>query len=78
MCGHLNYFSYLFRKSDVLTPRHILEEIAKPVTLALRLFGELLSDRSLIACRCAFPIALFTRQHRPPRRSGNCSTYFSA
>jgi F-type H+-transporting ATPase subunit a len=40
-------------------PLHIIEEIAKPVTLALRLFGNLFSGGIMIALLISFPIAFF-------------------
>ena len=40
-------------------PLHIIEELAKPVTLALRLFGNLFSGGIMIALLISFPIAFF-------------------
>ena len=53
------YVRHLFRKPVVMFPLHIIEEIAKPVTLALRLFGNLFSGGIMIALLISFPIAFF-------------------
>lgn len=51
------YLKHLTRKPRVMTPLHILEELAKPLTLALRLFGNLFSGGIMIALLISFPIA---------------------
>ena len=40
-------------------PLHIIEELAKPITLALRLFGNLFSGGIMIALLISLPIAFF-------------------
>jgi F-type H+-transporting ATPase subunit a len=57
--GVRGYVRHLFRKPVVMFPLHIIEEIAKPVTLALRLFGNLFSGGIMIALLISFPIAFF-------------------
>jgi F-type H+-transporting ATPase subunit a len=57
--GVRGYVKHLFRKPVVMFPLHIIEEIAKPVTLALRLFGNLFSGGIMIALLISFPIAFF-------------------
>ena len=54
-------------------PLHIIEEIAKPLTLALRLFGNLFSGGIMIALLISFPIAFFPASI-PSRWRGSCST----
>ncbi len=51
------YLKHLTRKPRVMTPLHILEELAKPLTLALRLFGNLFSGGIMIALLISFPLA---------------------
>ena len=43
--GVRGYYGHLFRKPYALIPLNIVEEIMKPVTLALRLFGNIFSGR---------------------------------
>lgn len=50
------YFKHFFRKPAVMFPLHLIEEIAKPLTLALRLFGNLFSGGIMIALLISFPI----------------------
>ncbi|HVA75636.1 MAG TPA: F0F1 ATP synthase subunit A [Acidimicrobiales bacterium] len=54
--GFGGYIKYFFRKPRVMTPLHILEELAKPLTLALRLFGNLFSGGIMIALLISFPL----------------------
>lgn len=54
--GAAGYFKHFFRKPRVMTPLHILEELAKPLTLALRLFGNLFSGGIMIALLISFPL----------------------
>ena len=53
------YFKHFFRKPVAMFPLHIIEELAKPLTLALRLFGNLFSGGIMIALLISFPIAFF-------------------
>ena len=48
------YFKHYFRKPVAMFPLHIIEEIAKPLTLALRLFGNLFSGGIMIALLISF------------------------
>jgi F-type H+-transporting ATPase subunit a len=57
--GTLGYFKYFFRKPVAMFPLHIIEELAKPITLALRLFGNLFSGGIMIALLISFPIIFF-------------------
>ncbi|HET6873514.1 MAG TPA: F0F1 ATP synthase subunit A, partial [Acidimicrobiales bacterium] len=49
------YFASYFRKPRWMFPIHIIEEITKPLTLALRLFGNLFSGGIMIALLISFP-----------------------
>jgi F-type H+-transporting ATPase subunit a len=49
------YFASFFRKPRWMFPIHIIEEITKPLTLALRLFGNLFSGGIMIALLISFP-----------------------
>lgn len=48
------YVKHFFRKPVAMFPLHIIEEIAKPLTLALRLFGNLFSGGIMIALLISF------------------------
>jgi F-type H+-transporting ATPase subunit a len=48
------YIKHFFRKPVLMFPLHIIEEIAKPLTLALRLFGNLFSGGIMIALLISF------------------------
>jgi F-type H+-transporting ATPase subunit a len=48
------YFKNYFRKPVWMFPIHILEELTKPLTLALRLFGNLFSGGIMIALLISF------------------------
>ena len=48
------YFKYFFRKPAALFLINIIEEITKPLTLALRLFGNLFSGGIMIALLISF------------------------
>jgi F-type H+-transporting ATPase subunit a len=50
------YFKNFFRKPVAMFPIHIIEEITKPLTLALRLFGNLFSGGIMIALLISFPL----------------------
>ena len=53
------YFANFVRKPRWMAPIHFIEEITKPLTLALRLFGNLFSGGIMIALLISFPIAFF-------------------
>jgi F-type H+-transporting ATPase subunit a len=48
------YIKSFFRKPVAMFPLHVIEEIAKPLTLALRLFGNLFSGGIMIALLISF------------------------
>ena len=53
--GFGGYIKNYFRPPRWMFPIHIIEEITKPLTLALRLFGNLFSGGVMIALLIAFP-----------------------
>jgi F-type H+-transporting ATPase subunit a len=53
------YFAHFVRKPRAMFPLHVLEELVKPITLALRLFGNLFASAIMIALLLAFPIYFF-------------------
>lgn len=57
--GVRGYFAYLGRKPRAMMPLHIVEEIVKPFTLALRLFGNLFAGGIMIALILALPFYFF-------------------
>jgi F-type H+-transporting ATPase subunit a len=56
--GVRKYYAHIFRKPRVLIPLNILEEIMKPITLALRLFGNIFSGVIMVALIAALPAAV--------------------
>ncbi len=57
--GFGGYVKHYFRKPVAMFPLHVIEEIAKPLTLALRLFGNLFSGGIMIALLISLPIFFF-------------------
>jgi F-type H+-transporting ATPase subunit a len=53
--GARRYYAHLFRKPRVLIPLNIIEEIMKPITLALRLFGNIFSGVIMVSLIALFP-----------------------
>jgi F-type H+-transporting ATPase subunit a len=53
--GLRGYYGHLFRKPFALVPLNIIEEIMKPITLALRLFGNIFAGTIMIALIAAMP-----------------------
>jgi F-type H+-transporting ATPase subunit a len=51
----LRYYAHIFRKPYALVPLNIIEEIMKPVTLALRLFGNIFSGVIMVSLIALFP-----------------------
>jgi F-type H+-transporting ATPase subunit a len=49
------YFKHFFRKPVAMFPLHVIEELVKPFTLALRLFGNLFAGGIMIALILALP-----------------------
>jgi F-type H+-transporting ATPase subunit a len=52
--GLRRYVAHYFRAPRVMFPMHIIEEVVKPFTLALRLFGNLFAGGIMIALILAF------------------------
>jgi F-type H+-transporting ATPase subunit a len=53
--GVRGYYGHLFRKPYALIPLNFVEEIMKPITLALRLFGNIFSGVILVSLIALFP-----------------------
>jgi F-type H+-transporting ATPase subunit a len=53
--GFRNYYHHLFTPSWVMFPINLIEEIAKPLTLALRLFGNIFSGVIMVSLIALFP-----------------------
>jgi F-type H+-transporting ATPase subunit a len=53
--GVRRYYAHLFRKPRILIPLNIIEEIMKPITLALRLFGNIFSGVIMVSLIALFP-----------------------
>jgi F-type H+-transporting ATPase subunit a len=53
--GVRGYYGHLFRKPYALIPLNIIEELIKPVTLALRLFGNIFAGTIMVALIAAMP-----------------------
>jgi F-type H+-transporting ATPase subunit a len=56
--GFRGYYGHLFRKPYLLIPLNIIEEIMKPVTLSLRLFGNIFAGTIMVALIAAMPAAV--------------------
>jgi F-type H+-transporting ATPase subunit a len=56
--GLRGYYGHLFRKPYMLIPLNIVEEVMKPVTLALRLFGNIFAGTIMVALIAAMPAFL--------------------
>ncbi|WP_375479624.1 F0F1 ATP synthase subunit A [uncultured Jatrophihabitans sp.] len=53
--GLRGYYGHLFAKPRLLIPLNLIEEIIKPVTLALRLFGNIFAGTIMVALLAALP-----------------------
>lgn len=53
--GLRGFYGHLFRKPRILIPLNILEEVIKPVTLSLRLFGNIFAGTIMVALIAAMP-----------------------
>ena len=53
--GFKGYFSHFVQPYPVLLPLNVLEELVKPVTLALRLFGNIFAGGIMLALIAAIP-----------------------
>lgn len=68
--GLKGYVAHYFRPYKVMFPVNVVEEVAKPITLALRLFGNLLSSVLMVALIAA--LGVWTLAHVP---IGDVSTF---
>lgn len=53
--GFKGYFSHFLQPYPILLPLNVLEELVKPVTLALRLFGNIFAGGIMLALIAAIP-----------------------
>jgi F-type H+-transporting ATPase subunit a len=53
--GFRGYYHHLFTPSWVMFPINLIEEIVRPVTLALRLFGNIFSGTIMVSLIALFP-----------------------
>ena len=53
--GLRGFYGHLFRKPYALIPLNIIEEAIKPVTLALRLFGNIFAGTIMVALLASLP-----------------------
>jgi F-type H+-transporting ATPase subunit a len=53
--GFKNYYHHLLTPSPFMLPINIIEELAKPLTLALRLFGNIFSGVIMVSLIALFP-----------------------
>ncbi|MDP9118169.1 MAG: F0F1 ATP synthase subunit A [Actinomycetota bacterium] len=53
--GVRGFYGHIFRKPRILIPLNIIEEVMKPVTLALRLFGNIFSGVIMVTLIALFP-----------------------
>ena len=69
--GLRGYYGHLFRKPYALVPLNLIEEIIKPITLALRLFGNIFAGVIMLVAhrRSSRPTSCGRRTS-----SGSCST----
>ncbi len=57
--GFVGYINHLVGRPRWMGPFHVINELVKPLTLALRLFGNLFAGGIMIALLISFPIAFF-------------------
>ncbi len=53
-----NYFRHFVRPYPIMLPLNILNELVKPATLALRLFGNMLAGTVMVSVLALLPPAL--------------------
>jgi F-type H+-transporting ATPase subunit a len=53
--GFRGYYHHLFTPSWIMFPINLIEEIVRPVTLALRLFGNIFSGTIMVSLIALFP-----------------------
>ena len=73
--GVKGYFKHFIEPFPVLLPLNILEELTKPITLALRLFGNIFAGGIMLALIGLIP---FYASWAARTWSGSCSTCSSA
>jgi F-type H+-transporting ATPase subunit a len=56
--GFRGYYHHLLTPSPIMLPINIIEELAKPLTLALRLFGNIFSGVIMVSLIALFPAAI--------------------
>lgn len=56
--GFRGYYHHLLTPSPIMLPINIIEELAKPLTLALRLFGNIFSGVIMVSLIALFPAFL--------------------
>ncbi|HEV7192969.1 MAG TPA: F0F1 ATP synthase subunit A [Jatrophihabitantaceae bacterium] len=56
--GLRGYYGHLFRKPYLLIPLNIVEEVMKPITLALRLFGNIFAGTIMVALIASMPAVI--------------------
>ena len=54
--GFRGYYGHIFEKPRVMAPLRIIEEIMRPLTLALRLFGNIFAGTIMVALLAALPV----------------------
>ena len=74
--GVKGYFKHFLEPYPVLLPLNILEELVKPITLALRLFGNIFAGGIMLALIATDPVV--TALLAAATSSGSCSTCSSA
>jgi F-type H+-transporting ATPase subunit a len=57
--GWKGYIKHYFQPYPILFPLNLLEELTKPISLALRLFGNILSGGIMISLLALLPIWMF-------------------
>jgi F-type H+-transporting ATPase subunit a len=56
--GLKGFYGHLFEKPRVMIPLRLVEEIMKPITLALRLFGNIFAGTIMVALIAAMPAVI--------------------
>ncbi|WP_375493151.1 F0F1 ATP synthase subunit A [uncultured Jatrophihabitans sp.] len=54
--GFRGYYAHIVAKPRVMTPLRVIEEIMRPLTLALRLFGNIFAGTVMVALLAALPV----------------------
>lgn len=56
--GFRGYYHHLITPSPIMLPINLIEELVRPVTLALRLFGNIFSGTIMVSLIALFPAAI--------------------